>query len=144
LGRSGQVLVSVSAPKVGTTLTISVSPTSGPAPLSIVVSGKLTENVYGYGLGFKTINLIINGEVISSTDTKSTGTYALYATLTSPGTYVVETEFPGDAEYEGCEVHNGVTVAGEEVPPPDYTPVIIGAIVAVVVSVSAGTWLLSR
>jgi len=123
MARSADVSVSVYAPKLATSLSIDVSPTSGTAPLNISVSGYLTETATGYGVGLKPINVYVNGSLYGSVDTKSNGFYATYITLTSQGTYTIHTEFGGDVTYEGCEVCNHATVS-EGIAPSPIVPII--------------------
>jgi hypothetical protein len=117
MARSNPVTVTVQqAPtKIPTSLSISVSPTSGYAPLNVSISGRLVDSA-GTGLAYKTVNLIVNGNILQSTTTQPAGGggipagYYSFSVQFDAGTYVIETEFPGDAEYEGCLKSNGVHV----------------------------------
>jgi hypothetical protein len=100
--------------KIATSISISVSPTSGRVPFDITVTGKLVDSA-GTGLNNKTINLYSNVILVGTTTTILNGSYAFNLNITAAGTYQFQTEFLGDATYEGCAANNGtigVTEAG--------------------------------
>lgn len=147
MARSNSVLVTVS--KILTTLSLYVSPTSGNAPLVVTVDGMLLDSG-GAGIGGKTINIIMNGEVIG-TDITTTevapegpGYYKTYYEITAPGDYTFETEFLGDATYEGCVESNHVTVEGEIVEPPPIPLWKIGAVALAILGGGAGAYAVTR
>ena len=104
----------VQAP-LATSLSISVSPSSGVVPFNVTVSGKLVD-VNSVGVVGRTIILYVNGASVGSTTTASDGSYSFTIPLTTPGTYVFQTEFLGDVYYLGCEQGDRVQATGLEVP----------------------------
>lgn len=108
--------------KVASSLTISVSPTSGAPPLDVSISGKLKRGDTGAGIGGRAVDLYRSGSLIDSTSTsidpKTLGQYAFDDVLNNLGTYPYYVYFEGDDQFEGCEKHDG-TVVTEEEPTPD-------------------------
>ena len=134
MARSGQV--AVLAGKTKTRISISVSPTVGDAPFDVTVLGTLTEQVRSRAVAGRQVNLWVNGVVVESTTTDSSGNYGFIYTIQDVGTWMIETEFPGDAQYAGC-IENAS--AGESVAVPSLLPLVAVAGIAVV-----GIWYLSR
>jgi hypothetical protein len=129
---SAIITVNAYAPRIKTSLSINVNPTSGTIPFTVSVSGKLVDSA-GVGLLNKTINVYSNGVLVTSGPTGAPdGSYLFYIDITVAGTYQFQTEFPGDATYEGCIEHNGAL--GIEVPPPpDWGKVLlVGGLLAFV------------
>jgi hypothetical protein len=100
--------VSVTATLQPTSISISVSPTSGTAPFTVSIAGMLKDNS-GFGLGSKEIDLYVNGTKTATTATDSSGNYSFSLSITSAGSYTIQTQFPGDATYAGCEQTGRVT-----------------------------------
>lgn len=157
MGQSEVVQVIVAA-GYATRLTIYLDKTTGVKPLTVLISGYLSREILpgtGAFLGIddgEVVWLNINGARVASTMTRtvliSPGYYEFSFVFTEAGTYNIKAEYDGNLEkgYLGCELTNGVNVTDEGVPPmPNYTPLIVGAIAAVVVAgVGAGAWLLSQ
>jgi len=120
MGRSTIVTVNALEPptKIGTSLSINVSPTSGAVPLQVSVWGRLGD-ISGTPLNGKSIKLYSNGVLIGSTTTSAGGAgspggdYTFSVNIALAGQYQFQTEFPGDDVYEGCSVHNGTHALGE-------------------------------
>jgi hypothetical protein len=118
-------------PKIPTSITIDVSPTSGRVPFTVTVSGNLSDNVGSPVVG-RRIDLYVDGAYIKSEYTNTSGNYVISTDITTAGTYQFQTEFPGDETYEGCAVHNG-THGLEGAPPPDWGKVLlVGGLLAFV------------
>jgi len=124
MGKSSTVSVEALAPKTGTRLTISAVPTSGYVPFDVVVSGILYD-VFATPLIGKTVNLYISGTYYAARTTGGDGKYSFTVTLSTAGTYLFYTEFPGDAVYEGCSIHDGTQGLEEGAPPPDWGKVLL-------------------
>ena len=91
----GETVVLAAAP---TTLAIAVSPLSGPPGLNATISGQLTSG--STGLANETIYVYVNGtKVATSATTTSNGDYSFYYTNLTAGTYAIQTQFQGDANY---------------------------------------------
>jgi len=110
-------------PKIPTSISLSVSPTSGYVPFNIVLTGRLIDSA-GNGLSSKTIRIYINGEYYGGGFTAASGDYAITVVISVAGTYQIQTEFLGDETYEGCAVHNG-THGLEGAPPPDWGKLLL-------------------
>ena len=105
--------VTVIAEKVGTTISIEVSPISGVPPFNITISGFL-KDIYGNFLDGKRVNLYENGAFKHAlvTGLIAPGYYQVIFEITEVGTYEYYTEFPGDETHEGCEKANHVVATG--------------------------------
>lgn len=91
----GQTVAVAAAP---TTLTIAVSPLSGPPGLSVTISGQLTSG--STGLANEAIYVYVNGTKLATRGTtKSNGDYSFLYTGLTAGTYAIQTQFQGDANY---------------------------------------------
>lgn len=99
--QSSPITITIGA--VQTTLSIQVSPTQGGIPLQITVSGYLRRVSDNMGVQNVTVNLLVNGEATVATTTDQSGYYTISYTLSTIGSYIIETEFPGTTEYLGCE-----------------------------------------
>jgi len=121
--------------KIATSISINVSPASGTVPFTVSSNGRLID-VAGTPLNNKTINLYSNGIFVSSTTTAGSGDYVFNLNITATGTYQFQTEFPGDATYEGCTVHNG-TQGLLETKPSLVVPLLVGGLLLV-----GAVWLL--
>lgn len=108
--------VTVTAEKVGTTISIEVSPISGVPPFNVTISG-LLKDIYGNLLDGKRVNLYENGAFIHAlvTGLIAPGYYQVAFEIAEVGTYEYYTEFPGDEGYEGCKKTDHVLAEG--VPP---------------------------
>lgn len=93
--------VTVLARKAPSYISIAVAPSEGEIPLTVTITGVLTDKT-GKGLAFRTVDLYVNSALIGSTTTAANGSYGLQASFEEPGSYTVETEFPGDSRYAGC------------------------------------------
>lgn len=124
MARSGQV--TVLAKKIKTNISINVTPLEGDAPFDITVTGIL-QDAKNRAVSGRTVNLYVNNVIVNSTSTNITGNYSFIYTINDVGTYVVETEFPGDANYLGCMETQSVGVATEL----NLLPIIVIAGVAV-------------
>lgn len=121
MARSSLVLVEVA--KKETYIQVDgAEPTKGNIPLTFHMWGFLMginpDGSHG-GLARKPINLVVNGIVVWSGATGGAplhpnGWVDLAYTFTETGIYEVYVEFPGDAEWAGCE-HNGETEWGRDV-----------------------------
>jgi len=120
-----------------TSISISVSPTSGNVPFSVSITGTLTDSK-GVLLGGATVNLYRDGAFISSVKTIG-GNYSFTDTITSVGAYQYQTVFPGTAEHEGCGVHDGTV--GEEVPIPLWK---LGLVILAVIGGGVGIYYLIK
>ena len=94
-------LVTVTAARIPTKITISVSPRTGPPPLEATISGKITD-IDGNPIAVK-IELYIDGSKVDEKFSNPDGTYSFKYTFTEPRVYEVYTMFPGNVKYEGCE-----------------------------------------
>jgi hypothetical protein len=104
------------APKIATSISINVNPTSGVAPFQVIITGNLVDSA-GNGLSDKSINLYVNGTLTGTQITGPEGDCVWYLDITTTGTYQCQTEFLGDATYEGCTVHDGTcTMVSEGFP----------------------------
>ena len=104
----GQTVPVAAAP---TTLTIAVSPLSGPPGLNVTISGQLTSG--STALADETIYVYVNGtKVATSATTTSNGDYSFSYTNLTAGTYAIQTQFQGDANYAASSsATDTVTVA---------------------------------
>lgn len=104
MGKSSPVTVTVTGPaKRKSILSISVSPTSGPAPLDITVSGQLLDQDGITGLPNRSVRIKINETVVGTVTTNIQGRFSLPYTLSSQGSYTIYAEWDGDEYYEGCD-----------------------------------------
>jgi len=94
-------LVTVTAKRIPTKITINVSPRTGPPPLEATISGKITD-IDGNPIAVK-IELYIDGSKVDDKFSNPDGTYSFKYTFTEPRVYEVYTMFPGNVKYEGCE-----------------------------------------
>ena len=95
--------VTVVVNKINTSLSISLSKTSG-APLDwIKITGKLTRDDTGAGLGGKTVTLWVNGIKEKSTTTASDGSYKFDWKCPEEGRYDIYTHFDGDVTFWPCD-----------------------------------------
>ncbi len=107
--------------KIGTAISISVSPSWGAPPLTVGITGLLT-TVTGLALGGKTVYLYRNGLEINSQTTKTytpgIGAYTFSDIIDASADYYVE--FEGDDQYEGCEEEEETnlpcTICGHQIP----------------------------
>jgi len=107
--------------KIGTDLTIDVNPMFGDAPLAVAITGRLSRDDTGGGLGGKLIELHRNGVKIKTATTKTStplGIYQFNDTISANADYYVY--FSGDTQFEGCEASDGAAVPDGE--PPDEEP----------------------
>ena len=107
--------------KIGTSLTIDVNPMFGQAPLSVTITGRLSRDDTGGGLGGKIVELHRNGVKIKTATTKTStplGIYQFNDTISADADYYVY--FSGDPQFEGCEASDGAAVPDGE--PPDEEP----------------------
>ncbi|GAJ03274.1 unnamed protein product [marine sediment metagenome] len=92
--------------KVGTNISISVSPKSGGPPMTVTTSGKLTRIDTGAGLS-RMLNLYKDGVLIdsqrSSMEPATLGKYEFTDVITVMGTYTYYVEWGGDDWFSGCE-----------------------------------------
>ena len=136
-----QIITVNAVAKISTSVLISVSPTSGIIPFTVSISGRLFDSA-GIPLDGKTINLYSNAILVGTTTTAAgpagipAGSYAFNVNITAAGTYQFQTEFPGDAAYEGCTVHNG-THGLLETKPSLVVPLLAGGLLLV-----GAAWLL--
>jgi len=119
----------VTAAKKGTLISINVSPASSTVPFTATVTGSLTDTT-GWQLIGKSINLYINGTLTATGTTANGGAYGFNVNITVAGTYQFQTEFPGDADYEGCSVHNG-TAGLQETKQSLLVPLLAGGFLLV-------------
>jgi hypothetical protein len=98
--QSSYYYIRILSEKVPTTITINVDKTSGVAPLSITISGSLTDSS-GNPLPNKQVNIYENGVKIATVTT--TNGYYSYTISRGAGSYTYQAEFPGDDYYAGCE-----------------------------------------
>lgn len=114
--------VSIVAAKILTTLSITADPTSGTVPFDVVVSGYLKDDV-GNPLGMKEVFLWVKGPSdpeFWAHEVAYTELYEPFAgsyefspfTIDEGGTWLLYTEFHGDAIYEGCEEDTEVEGTG--------------------------------
>jgi hypothetical protein len=133
-GPNGVVVYLKLAPKIATSISINVSPTSGNVPFDIGVTGKLIDSA-GNPLVGKSIVLYMNGIYVDTriTTISPPGEYGFSVVISTPGTYQCQVEFAGDDTYEGCSVHNGTCGLEVGPPPPPISillPVALGLIVS--------------
>ena len=108
--------------KIGTGISINVSPTSGAPPLTVTIMGQLTSDDTGWGLNGKTAHLYRDDEEIDSMTTASTsggpGFYIFTDVIEMPGNHTYYVEFLGDDEYAGCEEGESLpcTMCGYPIP----------------------------
>lgn len=88
-------------PLIPTSLTISVSPTSGHAPLTVTVTGALKDKA-GVGLVGRTVYLYCGIANVGNVITHSNGLYSLTYVLNA-GTWLLHTYFAGDFEHLDCK-----------------------------------------
>jgi hypothetical protein len=117
-----------------TVVSISVNPTTGNIPFTVNIIGQLT-TLAGVPIDGKPINLYNNGILISTTTTV-VGNYFFSVNITAVGQYQFQTEFPGDAAYEGCTIHNG-THGLLETKPSLVVPLLAGGLL-----LAGAVWLL--
>jgi hypothetical protein len=98
--QSTSYVITILSGKIPTVITINVDKTSGVAPLSITISGSLTDNA-GNPLPNKQINIYENNVKIATVTT--TNGYYSYTLSKGVGSYTYQAEFPGDDTYAGCE-----------------------------------------
>jgi len=114
--------------KIPASLSIDVNPTFGAPPLAVTILGRLSRDDTTAGLPGKTAELYRNGVKIKSMTTKTTspgqGSYEFHDTISTKGDYEYYVYFAGDAQFEGCEAHDGATADGE--PPDDEEPTPAG------------------
>jgi hypothetical protein len=104
LGKSNTVTVTVTAPpKRKSILEISVTPTTGAAPLDITISGRLLDQDGITGLPSRSVGIRINDVLVGTVTTDTLGRFSLPYTLANIGTYTIYAEWAGDEYYEGCE-----------------------------------------
>lgn len=103
------IQVTVLARKIKTNISISVTPLEGDAPFDITVTGIL-KDTQNRAVSGRTVNLYINNAIVTSTSTDSAGNYSFVYTINDVGTYIIETEFPGDANYLGCAESQSIGV----------------------------------
>jgi hypothetical protein len=132
MARSQIIIVNALA-KISTSVSINVSPTSGLIPFAVSISGRLIDSA-GTPLNGKTINLYSNATLIGTTITavmgpgSPGGDYAFSVNITVIGQYQFQTEFLGDADYEGCTIHNGTHGLLEEAKPSLVVPLLAGGL----------------
>lgn len=88
-------------PLIPTSLTISVSPTSGHAPLTVTVTGVLKDKA-GVGLAGRTVYLYCGIANVGNVITGFNGLYSLTYVLNA-GTWLLHTYFAGDFEHLDCK-----------------------------------------
>lgn len=97
--------------KVASSLSIAVSPTSGFPPFDVDISGTLSRNDTGAGIGGRTIEAYRRDptgyeEYLGWTDTEAgptAGNYSFVDTIPSEGDWVYYVQFAGDDYFIGCE-----------------------------------------
>ena len=99
---SESAVYTVSTTLIPTTLTCSITPLSGSAPLIISVSGQLTETPTGIGIPGTMIDIYMNGVRQGGWYTDASGFYSVGFTLSNPGVVDIYAEFVGSGKYEGC------------------------------------------
>jgi len=87
--------------KTPTYITVEATPTSGVVPFDVLVTGSLASPTGP--LTAKTVNVYLNGAVVASPRTQVGGVYTATVRIASVGSHSLYAEFPGDAQYEGCE-----------------------------------------
>lgn len=117
-GEKATPLVIGNYTKPSTSVSISVTPTSGAPPLQVTISGKLTRNDTGAALGGRgPMNLhqelILVDSTSTSYDPATLGEYE-FVVLLEKGTHSFFVEFPGDDEFLGCIREDGATVIDGE------------------------------
>jgi len=116
--KSGTVTVKANpVALIPTSLSIETSLTSGTIPLTVKISGMLTEAGTPNGIGGRTIYIYRKkssdpsfpstplGSTVTqsySTELYDKGYYAYTDTLTTEGSYDYQAEFRGDSTYAGC------------------------------------------
>lgn len=116
--------------QIPTSLSIVVSPTSGPSPLTVNITGTLSVTSTGAGISGETVSLYEGTAVIATSGVNSAGFYSFTVTLTAMGTYNFHTSFSGDFAYAGCEESDHAVVAGPTPPPSPlpWLPIEIGLV----------------
>jgi len=104
MGRSNTVTITVTQPaKRKSILTVSVSPSSGTAPLTVTITGQLLDQDGYTPLPNRTVKLYINDTYVSSASTDMRGNVTFSYTFKDVGTYSIYLAWDGDEYYEGCE-----------------------------------------
>jgi hypothetical protein len=130
-------IITVTAGKYATVLTIDVRPRSGPSPLSVVVDGYL-KTIEGFPVPLRSVMTFHNGDIFRNVQTDTSGYYALSVDGLEPGTHTFQTKFAGDDLYEGCEKGDGTIVTGGV---PTISPLIPLAIAgSIVIGAIAFLW----
>jgi hypothetical protein len=93
------VYLTLEPPKIATSISINVSPTSGIVPFVATVTGNLVDSS-GFGLQGKSINLYVNATLVDTQITGSEGNYVFDVNITAAGTFQCQTEFAGDDTFE--------------------------------------------
>jgi hypothetical protein len=75
--------------------------TSGTEPLDIILRGRLTDAVNGWGLVNRRVYIYENGAQIGYATTDAAGAFVMTVTR-NRGTYTYYAEWAGDDTYEGC------------------------------------------
>jgi hypothetical protein len=75
--------------------------TSGTAPLDIILRGRLTDAVNGWGLANRRVYIYENDVQIGYATTDAAGAFVMTVTR-NRGTYTYYAEWAGDDTYEGC------------------------------------------
>jgi len=131
---SASNIVNVTIQQMPTALSINVLPSSGKAPLTVTVTGTLImDKPPGLPVSNRAIVLLVNGASAGTTTTDSNGKYTITVTLTTAGTFTLQTTYGGDLGYVGCEVK---ATAATDVPPP-ISLWKVGAIFASILGVGA-------
>lgn len=117
-----------------TTLTLTITPISGVAPLEVVISGTLKDQT-GAICASKSISILVNGSQVTTTTTNVLGVYTVSYTFTTADYYQVQAHFDGTENafpyLEGCVE---TTAFPEEEEPP---PISLGKVALAVLGVSA-------
>lgn len=87
---------------VGTTLTLS-APASVVEGVTFQATGRLTRNDNGEGIPGASVELSLDGILLSSANTDSSGYYAFYVTIYDPGNYTLMASYSGGVCAYGCE-----------------------------------------
>lgn len=115
-----------------TTLTLTVTPISGVAPLETAISGTLKDQT-GAICASKAISILVNGSEVTTTLTNVLGVYTVSYTFETSDSYQVQAHFDGEESVfpflEGCVE----TAAFPEYEPP---PISLGKIALAALGIS--------
>lgn len=112
-----------------TTLTLTITPISGVAPLQVAMSGTLKDQTNAI-CASKSISILVNGSEVITTTTNVLGVYTVSYTFTTSDSYQVQAHFAGEEAMfpflEGCEI--ATTWLEGQPPPISLAKVILVAI----------------